>query len=156
MTQVYSSKNKGTFRHKWDEISSCYDEAAEQLHSQGNPERARPHVERLRALLGLVPDVDQAILGQSARALIAEFEANWKTAARHRKQEVQLVLRLYKSLASVRDPEVREFALRGRHKPQVLSQLAAARRSYETHGGQDSVHALQKAIDLLSDASEPV
>ena len=156
MTQVQPIKKKRAFRQKWNEISACYDEAATQLHSLGSSGGAQPHVERLRALLDSVPGVDQAILGESARALIAEFEGNWVTAARHRNQEVQLILRLYQSLASVPDPEVREFALQGRHKPQVLSELAAAKNFYQTHAGQDSVQALQKAIDLLGNSSEPV
>src|SRR4051812_9740583 len=111
-------RNRRRFRTDWDEIHYRCIKAAYYLHHKLDRRGAVPHVARLRQLLPAAADFNRAILGQSAQALIGEFDEKWKEATAFRKREVQLTLRLYKSLRP-HSQSTREFALQDRHRHEV-------------------------------------
>ena len=146
-------RNRRSFRHAWDEISYRCDKAGYQLHWRNNPRAAEPHVKRLRRLLRGVKNSEKAIIAQIAKALIAEFEGDWRRGAHYRGREVKLTLRLYDVIASY-DKETREFALQGRHKHEVLKQLKMARSFYERHAANAAIARLNAAFKLINNSKK--
>jgi hypothetical protein len=146
--------NRRWFRNLWDEIHYRDLKAHFQLHQRGNRRGAMRHVERLRQLLVVVGHDHVAISGQVARALVAEFDGNWRRGLHYRTREAELTMRLYKAL-DPNDEGTREYALQDRHKFEVLREFTAAKRLYARHASPAMVTTFEALIHQLQRVEEP-
>ena len=148
-------KIRRSFRGNWDEIPYRYAKAFYQLHTLRNRRGARPHIDRLRYLLVSTKSAEGAILGESALALVAEYDCDWRSAVHHRKREAHLTVSLYRCLSVGHDDKTVKYALQGRRKKQVLSHLKTVRSSYQRQAEHCHIQAIQGIIDLIAEAKEP-
>jgi len=84
------------FFHAWDEIDYLYNKILYWAYEVQSWRRAGDFSSRLKALLSLHDPNCRAILGASARTLIAEVEGDFSTAIKYRKREMGLIAKLRK------------------------------------------------------------
>jgi hypothetical protein len=90
---------KRRFRTAWEQIEYLYHKMLYWFYDRADRRQAGPFAERLRTLLFKSDPTCEAILGASARALLAEFDGDLWTAIRSREREIELLRRLIEAKA---------------------------------------------------------
>ena len=146
--------NRRKFSGKWDELAYLCDKLAYYLHFRRERYRAKRFAVRLRNLLASVKHTGDAIIGEMALALIYEYDGKWKQGVVHRKQEINLIVRLYCSFTADQPTDVKEFALKGNQKEDVLLRLAYVKETYEAHAETTDVIEISKLIDKIKHSDQ--
>jgi len=109
--KISCPRSRRAFSNSWDELSYLCDKVDYYLHVARIRSRASRFVLRLRQSLRTRCRAKGAIVAETARSLICEYDGRWKQSAMCRKKELELILQLYNSFTDDQGPEVRRFAL---------------------------------------------
>jgi len=138
------------FANKWDEMGYLCDKITYYIHTVNIRFRAKPFLHRLKRICQLGCLGNDAIVTETAYALCFEYEKNWKFAVQHRKREIDLILQLYNSFTDNQNIEVREFALQGRKKQNVIAQLLRIKQTYLHNQANSEAECIDELIESIS------
>lgn len=142
------------FSGKWDELAYLCDKLMYYLHFRREKYKGKRFITRLRNLLVSVKHSGDAIIGETASALIYEYDGKWNLAVVHREREIDLILKLYNSFTADQSNEIRNFALEKYQQKDVLSRFRSLKKTYETNADKDSVRTISKLIDRVRSSGE--
>jgi len=83
-----------SFRSAWDEIEYLYHQLLYWLYDAGRRDRGYQYAFRLQRLLDRHDPAAESLLGMDGRAVLAELEEEWETAADYRERAVAAMTKL--------------------------------------------------------------
>jgi len=122
--------DRRAFSNNWDELSYLCDKVDYYLHVVRIRSRASRFVLRIRQSLRTRCRAKGAIVAETARSLICEYDGKWRQSAMHRKRELELILQLYNSFTDGQGLEVQEFALEKYRRGDVSARLSRIQTTY--------------------------
>ncbi len=146
--------NKRNFVSKWDEIAYLCAKIMYYFHCRRQRYRAKRFVIRLTDPLQCLAQQGEAIIEETANSLICEYDGRWKEAALHRQKELELIFRLYKSFTEDQGADVRQFALQGNRKQDVIKRLSLIVGTYEANTTVTVVSDIHMLIEKIKTAPD--
>lgn len=108
-------KTERRFASPWIELSYLCGKVSYWWYVRGQKRTAERYVDRMKRVLGELPENDLAIVRQEGLALLYELRGEIGRAIVHRRREIKLMERLHKEAQSPRyDDSTRTYMLRGR------------------------------------------
>ena len=93
-----TDNGRGTYAHAWEEIRDVYHKILDAYYEGRSRRRALRYVPRLQELLRLEAADHGAIFGEECWSLVSELRGDVSAAIKYRRNEIQLIRKLWKTL----------------------------------------------------------
>jgi len=126
--------SKPKFNNEWHELSFLCGRAMFFMHESQKRDDARAFTERMRTIMASIGHTGEAIIGETALALIAEFDGKWGEGLTHRKNELKLISKLHNSIMEEqKGKDCVEFVLSGRDRETISTEFGFIQMTYKDH-----------------------
>ena len=123
------------FNTEWQEIVYLCDRTQYFIHEMLQRDKAKQFVDRMRTIMPSIGHTGECILGETALALIAEYDGEWGKALTHRKNELRLISSLHESVTEeqAKDKNLVKFILGGRERGEMITKFEFIGQTYRKH-----------------------
>jgi len=139
-------KNRRKFRHDWDELAYLCEKIFYHVYLNRTKASAHHFAMRANVLVSRIGSDNEAILCQTANALLCEVSGEIGKAVGYRIAEIELIIKLYNTFNKDDDIEIINFSLAGRKKREQLFRLGLISKYY-ARLDRSAYLILSKAID---------
>jgi predicted RNase H-like HicB family nuclease len=130
---AYGQSKEEKMSNKWRELADLCERATYFLHEMQQRDKAATFIEKIRMAMLSIGFVGKAIIGETALALIAEYDGEWEKGHLHRIVELRLIEALHNSITEDQTEETIAFLLQDRDWESISVAFELIKQTYEAH-----------------------